>query len=63
MSAVSPLLTNAKAIAGGIAVPVSQIVVWVLTGPLALEVPEEIQTAIAALVVALVVWLVPNKEK
>jgi hypothetical protein len=56
------MLRSAKAIGAGIAVPFSEIVIWVLVGPLKIEIPTEIQTAIQAVIVGAVAWLVPNKR-
>lgn len=47
------VLTNAKAIVAFVAAVVVQV--------FGVSLPEEVQVSIAALVVALVVWLVPNK--
>ena len=47
------ILANAKAIVAFIAAVVVQV--------FGVSLPEEVQVAVAALLVALIVWLVPNK--
>jgi hypothetical protein len=54
---------NAKAIGGGIGGAVSQIILWVLTGPIGWEIPGEVQIAISVLVTAAIVWAAPANVK
>lgn len=50
-----------KPAAAGVAVPLSTVIVWA-AGQFGLEVPPEVATAFAALLIAGAYWAVPARE-